>query len=461
MRDLTKGSPAKLILMFTVPLLIGNVFQQFYNMVDMIIVGQTLGKNALAAVGATGSLTFLIIGFAQGLTAGLAIITAQRYGAKDYRGLKKSFAASVVISLIVTIVLTVLSLVFIHPMLQLMQTPPEIIDQAQPFISIILLGIFASMSFNLLSNVIRALGDSRTPLFFLIIAVIINVVLDLIFIILFGMGVEGAAIATVIAQVSSSVLCLVYIKKKIPLLQLRKKDFSFDKEEIRVHLNAALPMAFQSSIIAIGAIVLQAALNSLGTDVVAAQAAASRIDQFANQPMMSFGIAMATFSAQNYGAKEYGRILKGVKQTLMMSIGFSLVAGATVIFFGHSLMKLFVSSSETRVFELAQTYFNINGSLYWILAILFILRYTLQGLGQSKIPTIAGMMELLMRSFAAIILTGMLGYAGAAAASPLAWAGSVAVLLYSYLRSMKQLKQLDNEQHFSLDDAEVRYDSIH
>ena len=461
MRDLTKGSPAKLILMFTVPLIIGNVFQQFYNMVDMIIVGQTLGKNALAAVGATGSLTFLIIGFAQGLTAGLAIITAQRYGAKDYRGLKKSFAASVVISLIVTIVLTVLSLVFIHPMLQLMQTPPEIIDQAQTFISIILLGIFASMSFNLLSNVIRALGDSRTPLFFLIIAVIINVVLDLIFIILFGMGVEGAAIATVIAQVSSSVLCLVYIKKKNPLLQLRKKDFSFDKEEIRVHLNAALPMAFQSSIIAIGAIVLQAALNSLGTDVVAAQAAASRIDQFANQPMMSFGIAMATFSAQNYGAKEYGRILKGVKQTLMMSIGFSLVAGATVIFFGHSLMKLFVSSSETRVFELAQTYFNINGSLYWILAILFILRYTLQGLGQSKIPTIAGMMELLMRSFAAIILTGMLGYAGAAAASPLAWAGSVAVLLYSYLRSMKQLKQLDNEQHFSLDDAEVRYDSIH
>ncbi len=461
MRDLTKGSPAKLILMFTVPLLIGNVFQQFYNMVDMIIVGQTLGKNALAAVGATGSLTFLIIGFAQGLTAGLAIITAQRYGAKDYRGLKKSFAASVVISLIVTIVLTVLSLVFIHPMLQLMQTPPEIIDQAQTFILIILLGIFASMSFNLLSNVIRALGDSRTPLFFLIIAVIINVVLDLIFIIFFGMGVEGAAIATVIAQVSSSVLCLVYIKKKIPLLQLRKKDFSFDKEEIRVHLNAALPMAFQSSIIAIGAIVLQAALNSLGTDVVAAQAAASRIDQFANQPMMSFGIAMATFSAQNYGAKEYGRILKGVKQTLMMSIGFSLVAGATVIFFGHSLMKLFVSSSETRVFELAQTYFNINGSLYWILAILFILRYTLQGLGQSKIPTIAGMMELLMRSFAAIILTGMLGYAGAAAASPLAWAGSVAVLLYSYLRSMKQLKQLDNEQHFSLDDAEVRYDSVH
>ncbi|HCA4833373.1 TPA: MATE family efflux transporter [Enterococcus faecium] len=456
MRDLTKGSPAKLILMFTVPLLIGNVFQQFYNMIDMIIVGQTLGKNALAAVGATGSLTFLIIGFAQGLTAGLAIITAQRYGAKDYRGLKKSFAASVVISLVVTVILTVLSLLFIRPMLQLMQTPPEILDQAQTFISIILLGIFASVSFNLLSNVIRALGDSRTPLFFLIIAVIINVVLDLIFIIYFGMGVEGAAIATVIAQVSSSVLCLVYIKKKMPLLQLRKKDFKFEKEEFAVHLNAALPMAFQSSIIAVGAIVLQAALNSLGTDVVAAQAAAGRIDQFANQPMMSFGIAMATFTAQNYGAKEYGRILQGVRQTLLMSVGFSLLAGAIVIFFGHFFVQLFVSPSETRVFELAQTYFNINGSLYWILAVLFILRYTLQGLGQSKIPTIAGMMELLMRSFAAIVLTGMWGYPGAAAASPLAWIGSVAVLLYSYMRSMKQLKLMGEEEHFTLEHAEAR-----
>ncbi|MDQ2046553.1 MATE family efflux transporter [Enterococcus faecium] len=456
MRDLTKGSPAKLILMFTVPLLIGNVFQQFYNMIDMIIVGQTLGKNALAAVGATGSLTFLIIGFAQGLTAGLAIITAQRYGAKDYRGLKKSFAASVVISLVVTVILTVLSLLFIRPMLQLMQTPPEILDQAQTFISIILLGIFASVSFNLLSNVIRALGDSRTPLFFLIIAVIINVVLDLIFIIYFGMGVEGAAIATVIAQVSSSVLCLVYIKKKMPLLQLRKKDFKFEKEEFAVHLNAALPMAFQSSIIAVGAIVLQAALNSLGTDVVAAQAAAGRIDQFANQPMMSLGIAMATFTAQNYGAKEYGRILQGVRQTLLMSVGFSLLAGAIVIFFGHFFVQLFVSPSETRVFELAQTYFNINGSLYWILAVLFILRYTLQGLGQSKIPTIAGMMELLMRSFAAIVLTGMWGYPGAAAASPLAWIGSVAVLLYSYMRSMNQLKHMGEEEHFTLEHAEAR-----
>lgn len=446
MRELTKGNPAKLIFIFTIPLLIGNIFQQFYNMVDMIIVGQTLGKNALAAVGSTGSLTFLIIGFAQGLTSGLSIITAQRFGAQDFRGVKRSFATGIIISFIVTAVLTIVSLVFLRPMLLLMQTPAEIIDQAQAFISVILAGIFAAMTFNLLSNIIRALGDSRTPLFFLVIAVIVNVLLDLIFILYFGMGVEGAGYATVIAQMVASLLCLIYIKKKIPLLQLHRKDFVWDKKELRKHLNIALPMAFQASIIAIGAIILQSALNSLGTDVVAAQAAAGRIDQFATQPMMSFGVTMATFTAQNYGAKEYGRILKGVKQCLIMSCGFSIAAGAVVILFGHYLVRLFVSTSEVKVFELSQIYFNVNGSMYWILAILFILRYTLQGLGQSKIPTIAGIMELLMRSFAAIFLTQLIGYTGAAAASPLAWIGSVVVLLYSYIKAMKSLKKLEKEQ---------------
>lgn len=287
MRDLTTGTPAKLIFLFTIPLLVGNIFQQFYNMVDMIIVGQTIGKEALAAVGATGSITFLIIGFAQGLTAGLSIITAQRFGAQDFRGVKKSFAVTIIISFTVTAILTVLSLVFLRPLLLLMQTPPDIIQQAQEFISVILGGMFASMAFNLLSNMIRALGDSRTPLFFLIFAVIINVILDLVFIINFHMGIAGAGYATVLAQISASLMCVIYIKRKIPLLQVSKSDFKIDKDTIFTHLNAGLPMAFQSSIIAIGAVVLQSALNSLGTDVVAAQAAAGRIDQFATQPMMS------------------------------------------------------------------------------------------------------------------------------------------------------------------------------
>ncbi|WP_086349574.1 MATE family efflux transporter [Candidatus Enterococcus clewellii] len=443
MKELTTGKPLKLIFLFTIPLLIGNIFQQFYNMADMIIVGQTLGKNALAAVGATGSITFLIIGFAQGLTSGLSIITAQRFGAKDYQGVKKSFATSIMISSVLTVVLTVLSLIFVRPLLLLMQTPPEILADAQTFISIILIGIFAAMAFNLLSNMLRALGDSRTPLVFLIIASVINVVLDLVLIINFHMGVAGAGVATVTAQIVASLLCLVYIQRRIPNLQVRKKDFRIDRREIRDHLNAALPMGFQTSIIAIGAIVLQGALNSLGTDAVAAQAAAGKIDQFAIQPMMSFGITMATFTAQNYGAKKYGRILEGVKSALSLSIIFSFFAGGIVIFFGKQLVTLFVSASETQVIHLSQVYFNINGSLYWVLAILLVVRYTLQGLGQSVIPTLAGIMELVMRSFAAILLTAMFGYVGAAAASPLAWIGSTVVLVFSYFKAIKRLKQLE------------------
>lgn len=450
MRDLTTGRPIKLIFLFTIPLLVGNIFQQFYNMVDMVIVGQTLGKNDLAAVGATGSVSFLIIGFAQGLTSGLAIRTAQHFGAQDYRGVKKSFAVSIIISAVITVILTALSLIFLKPLLTIMQTPAEIMDSSQAFISVILGGIFAAMAYNLLSNMLRALGDSTTPLVFLILAVLVNVVLDLLFIIKFHMGVAGAGYATVIAQVVASLCCVVYIKKRIPNLQLRKSDFKLTKQDFMEHIRVGLPMGFQSSIIAIGAVILQSALNSLGTNEVAAQAACSRIDQFATQPMMSFGVTMATFTGQNFGAKKYDRIIKGVKQCLTLSITFSLIAGATVIFFGHNLVGLFVKQSETRVFELAQTYFNINGSLYWILAILFIVRYTLQGLGQSMVPTIAGIMELVMRSFAAIILTVSFGYPGAAAASPLAWMGSVAVLLYSYIKAVKKLHRLEEEQELAM-----------
>lgn len=456
MKELTHGNPAKLILLFTLPLFVGNVFQQFYSMIDMLVVGQVLGKDALAAVGATGSVSFLIIGFAQGLTSGLSIITAQRFGAKDLQGVRKSFATSIVISLVVTVILTILSLVFLRPLLLLMQTPPELLNQAQDFISVILAGIFAAMSFNLLSNMVRALGDSRTPLFFLAAAVVVNVVLDLIFIIYFHMGVAGAGYATVIAQVFASLLCVWFIRRKIPLLQISRKHFSFDKKELALHLRAALPMGFQSSIIAIGAVILQSALNTLGTDVVAAQAAASRIDQFAILPMMSFGITMTTFTAQNLGAKQYGRILQGVKYGLLMSGAFSLFAGLLVITCGRTFIALFVARSETYVFDLAQTYFTINGSLYWVLATLLILRYTLQGLGQAKIPTIAGMMELIMRSFAAIILTHSFGFAGAAFASPLAWIGSTLVLLASYFKAIRRLKQLDNQQ--TLEAAEISFE---
>ena len=297
MRDLTQGNPLKLILRFTLPLFIGNLFQQLYNFTDVLIVGQTLGVNALAAVGSTGSLNFLIIGFATGLTSGFSIVTAQRLGSRDYRGVRKSFATSIVMSIIVTIMLTAISLIFLDPIMHLMSTPTDIYVNAKKFISIIFMGIFASMAFNMLSNEIRALGDSKTPLWFLIIGTVVNVILELLFIVGFHWGVAGAGWATVISQVISSILCVIYISKRIPLLQVHAADFKGVFKEIGTHARIGLPMAFQSSIIAVGSIFMQSALNGLGTTSVAATTSATKIDQLASLPMMSFGITMATFTA--------------------------------------------------------------------------------------------------------------------------------------------------------------------
>lgn len=443
MRDLTQGNPLKLILRFTLPLFIGNLFQQLYNFTDVLIVGQTLGVNALAAVGSTGSLNFLIIGFATGLTSGFSIVTAQRLGSRDYRGVRKSFATSIVMSIIVTIMLTAISLIFLDPIMHLMSTPTDIYVNAKKFISIIFMGIFASMAFNMLSNEIRALGNSKTPLWFLIIGTVVNVILELLFIVGFHWGVAGAGWATVISQVISSILCVIYISKRIPLLQVHAADFKGVFKEIGTHARIGLPMAFQSSIIAVGSIFMQSALNGLGTTSVAATTSATKIDQLASLPMMSFGITMATFTAQNIGAGMYARIIKGVRQSLMASVTFSIIVGGLIILFGQNLVMLFIGNQSPAVLKLTQIYFNIVGSSYWILAILFIIRYTLQGLGQSVVPTIAGTAELVMRSFAALVLAANFGYAGACFANPLAWVGSVLVLTGSYMAAIKHLKKLE------------------
>ncbi|SEM41990.1 putative efflux protein, MATE family [Ligilactobacillus sp. WC1T17] len=442
MKSLTEGKPLKLILLFAIPLLVGNLFQQLYSLSDTIIVGQTLGVNALAAVGSTGGIQFLIIGFAQGLTAGLSILTAQYFGAKDYHKVRLSFAVSIVITLVVTLLLTAFSLKFVGNILDLMQTPKAIEADAKTFISIIFGGLCISMAYNLMANIIRALGDSKTPLYFLIIATIVNVILELLFIVVFKWGIAGAGFATILAQSLSVVLCIIYIVKKLPLLQVKLADFKqITKKAVGSHLYVGLPMAFQASIIAVGSVLLQSALNSLGTVAVASSTAGSKIDQLASLPLMSFGVAMATFTAQNYGARKYERILLGVKQILMVSMAFALIAAILIITCGRQLVTLFIGHQSLAVLNLSQTYFRITCSGYWILGILFIIRYTLQGLGQSIVPTLAGVAELVMRSTAALILAKMFGYAGACFANPMAWAGSCFVLIPSYVKAHKMLKQ--------------------
>ena len=431
-KDMTSGKPIKLIWNFTIPLLIGNLFQQLYNMADTFIVGRTIGVHALASVGSTGSIIFLILGFANGLTAGLAIPLAQRYGAKDYLGVKRSFYVSILISAVVAILLTILSMIFCRQILEIMQTPVEIIDGAYDYLMVIFAGIFSSMAFNLLSNIFRSIGDAKTPLYFLVIACIMNIILDVVFIAGFGMGVEGAGYATVLSQIFSALACILYIWKKIPILRLNSKDFVAESSDVREHVRISFPMAFQSSIIAIGAIIIRITLNQLGATAVAAYTAAQKIDQVAILPMMSFGVTMATFVAQNYGAKKYDRIWRGVRDCIKLSLTFAISVGIILNLFSPIFIRAFVGVGHEEVVELGAIYFITNGTMYSLLSLLFIYRYTLQGVGKTFTPTVAGIMELCMRAFAAVVLSNLYGYTGATMANPLAWLGSLIPLMIAY-----------------------------
>ena len=411
-KDMTSGKPIKLIWNFTIPLLIGNLFQQLYNMADTFIVGRTIGVHALASVGSTGSIIFLILGFANGLTAG--------------------FYVSILISAVVAILLTILSMIFCRQILEIMQTPVEIIDGAYDYLMVIFAGIFSSMAFNLLSNIFRSIGDAKTPLYFLVIACIMNIILDVVFIAGFGMGVEGAGYATVLSQIFSALACILYIWKKIPILRLNSKDFVAESSDVREHVRISFPMAFQSSIIAIGAIIIQITLNQLGATAVAAYTAAQKIDQVAILPMMSFGVTMATFVAQNYGAKKYDRIWRGVRDCIKLSLTFAISVGIILNLFSPIFIRAFVGVGHEEVVELGAIYFITNGTMYSLLSLLFIYRYTLQGVGKTFTPTVAGIMELCMRACAAVVLSNLYGYTGATMANPLAWLGSLIPLMIAY-----------------------------
>ena len=437
-KNMTVGSPARQILLFSIPLLIGNLFQQFYNMADAFIVGRTLGANALAAVGCTNGLNFMILGIATGATAGMAIATAQHFGSQDEEAVKRSFAVSIMISMILTIILTLFGLLGTRWMLKLLQTPAEIYDEAYRYFIVIMGGTVSCMLFNLTSNVMRAVGDSLIPLVFLIIACVLNIILDYFFILGLGMGTEGAGLATVLAQFLSGFLCVLYIRKKVPILRIGRRHFRCTAADWRRHLQLGLPMGFQSSIIALGMVVVQFALNTLGTTEIAAYTAAMKLDNLGILPLMSFGIAMATYVGQNYGANKMHRIRQGIVQCCIISIVFSVGIGIIDICFGDTMSALFLTNDDKAI-ALSHEYLIINGICYPILGLLFVFRYSLQGLGHSFVPTVAGIGELVMRSLAAIFLTAHIGYTGTCIANPLAWVGSLlplSIALIPLLRKM-------------------------
>lgn len=438
-KDLTVGEPARLILYFTLPLLAGNVFQQLFGFVDTLIVGRFLGVEALAAVGCTGPLMFLMLGFVGGMTSGFSICTGQNFGAKNFDGVRKSAAICIALSFAASILLSIIGVMFCRELLIAMDTPPEILDGAYSFISIIYGGVGMFIFLQMLTNLIRSLGDSKMPTVIQATTLCINIVLLPIAIIGLDLGIPGSAIATIVALTLGNTFCILYIKKRVPYLHVRREDFKFDKEFLIEHLKIGLPMGFQSSIIAIGAVVLQIALNGLGSVAVAAFAAAHRVDGIAVMPMMSFGIAMAAYTAQNFGAKQFGRIVDGVKKCILMSCSFSILVAIFNIYLGAEIIELFVGVEAQQVIEYGRLFLIITGISYWALALLFIFRFTLQGLGQSFVPTIAGIVELIMRIAAAIFLVDWLGYLGACLASPMAWIGGLIPLAIAFFFTARKL----------------------
>ena len=363
-KDMTQGSPVKHILLFSIPLLIGNVFQQFYSMVDTIIVGRFVGVDALAAVGSTGSLVFLINGFALGLTSGFSVMVSQRFGANDEKGLRKAVSSSVVLCAALVVILTTTSLIAAKPLLHLMNTPDNIFNDAYIYVAIIFAGIVTTVAYNMMASILRALGDSKSPLYFLIISSILNIVLDLVFIINFKMGVAGAAYATIISQGVSAILCFIYILKKYAILKLSRKDYNVKKSMYIKHLKIGIPMALQFSITALGLITVQGALNVLGSTVIAAYTASSKALQLVMQPAVTYGVTMATYCGQNLGAKRYDRIKDGVNKAVKISIITSIISGFVLIAFGTQFVKLFIENPDAQIIAYSKQVLTVSGIFF-------------------------------------------------------------------------------------------------
>ena len=434
---MTTGSPMKIIFNFTLPIFIGNVFQQFYNMADAVIVGKFVGNKALAAVGSTGTIMFLIYGFVVGMTAGFTVLTAQKFGAGDMPAMRRTVVGASFLSLVVGLVLTAAFMVFMKPWLVLMHTPEDIFADAYAYIMIISAGILAQMLYNLLASILRALGNSKVPLYFLILAALLNIVLDLVLIIVFHMGAAGAAVATVISQGISGVLCLFYIIRKVPLLRLTRDDRHLSGDLLRTQIRIGIPMALQYSITAVGTMMVQSALNILGSTLVAAYTAAGKIEQIVTQAYVAMGTTMATYGAQNMGAGDVSRIRQGFKASTIIGVIYAIVSAALVMTVGKYMTYLFVSEDVALIMDSVNTYLICVGIFFIPLAIVNIYRNGIQGLGYGLLPMMAGVAELVGRGAVAVIAAGRKSYLGVCLASPAAWILASLLLIGMYYYVVK------------------------
>ena len=442
-KDLTQGKPARVLFRFALPVIGGNLFQLFYTLADSVIVGRTLGADALAAVGSTSIIIYLVLCFIQGFTGGFGICLGQRFGAKDQVGMERSVRISWALSLLFTLVLTVLCCLLAHPILRWMQTPEAIYEAAYDYMFVILLGTGATIFYNMISNMLRALGDSRTPVIFLVASSLGNVALDILFIVPLRMGVAGAAWATVLSQLISAILCTIVGVRNYPVMRQRLSSFRMNRMEWRqetaAHLKVGFPMGFQMSVMCIGQLAMQAAVNALGPSAIAGYTAATKVDQFSVLMNNALGIAAANYVAQNYGAKLYGRIREGVRAGLIQLTTANVLMAALMLVCRRQVVSLFIDAPTAAVVEYAMGYLVAVAPFYPLLGFLLIYRSAEQSMGDSRSPFMACMIELVVRIAATTFLSRLIGYTGVCLASPLAWLGAILLLIPVYYRRMRFL----------------------
>lgn len=440
-KDLTSGLPLRVITAFTLPLMLGNLFQQFYSLADTIIVGRFVGVGALAAVGATGSVNYLILGFAIGVCNGFAIPIAQYFGARDYTTMRRYVANAGWLCVLMSIVLTVATVLLTRPIMQLMQTPDDIIDQASLYIGWIFAGIPFVFLYNMVSAIMRALGDSKTPLYFLVLTSVLNVGLDLYFIIVYHMGVLGAAVATDLSQAISGVISFLYMLRRFQVLKMEGDERRFDTTVCTRLAGMGVPMGLQCSITAIGSVIMQSAVNVLGSTAVAAVTAAGKTQNLMTVPLESIGTAMATYAGQNLGAAKLGRIRRGTNSAMFLVVGYSLFAAVFLRFFDVVIIGLFIDTvAEPTIVEMASNYMFWNSLFFIPLGALIVWRYVIQGLGYSTLAMMAGVAEMIARTAVAITLVPWLGYFGAELSNPSAWVAACIFLLPAYRWTVGQLQ---------------------
>lgn len=435
MKNLTQGKPIRVILLFAIPLYIGQLFQLSYSLIDTRIIGSTLGEASLAAVGATTSLSDLLVEFINGVSCGFGIIVATYFGAQDEKKLRKSIGGTVVLSTVLTVLLSVGCLLFLSPILKFLNVSPELVPEASAYIRIIIAGLIATALYNVCAVILRAMGDSFTPLLFLIISNLLNIALDYLLILRFDKGVAGAALATVISQALSAILCLIYMSRKYSQLRLHLSDMIPEKELYKELLPRGFSMGFMLSFVLMGSLALQTAINALGKNVIVAHTGARKATSLFLMLFFVLGTALATYCGQNLGAEEYGRMKQGIRDTILFSLGWYVIVLLIVFTLSPAIINLITASQEPEIIHNAVLYLKVNASFYFLPAIICILRNSMQGFGDSRTPLVSSLIELVGKVLIAYLLVPNLQYLGVVLSEPIVWALMVIPLIISILRN--------------------------